>query len=417
MSVICTMVDSKPTPPDSDEHDATVREVPPELGEEVDRDMRQPPRKQIPTPRRQTRAEHPPSDGQQPRRTDLRDGDLDLAGLEEMIGVGVFEGVTEIDLSGNAFGDAGVAALCRSPHLSKLTVLRLAHNSLGDEALAALAGAAALTHLEVLDLSDNGIGPQGVAALAGSTHLLHLSELDLSRNPVGNTGAAALSRSTVLIGIKRLVLAQCQIGDAGMAAFGARTAMANTELLDLRGNGFGDKGAAEFARSQLVTNLKELRLSFNRIGPAGATALFQAGKLAPIHVLELNDNELGDKGAVAIARSFQLANLDRAVRAMMRPDVARLLFAEAVGIDAEGDAALRSFYESAAERLERALVLGQAMGVVRDGDMQVAARCLLGMLKEPVFEALLRGEDLDPERIVLELSRLLGVGLMKAPDA
>ena len=112
-----------------------------------------------------------------------------------------------------------------------------------------------------------------------------------------------------------------------------------------------------------------------------------------------------------------LANLDRAVRAMMRPDVARLLFAEAVGIDAEGDAALRSFYESAAERLERALVLGQAMGVVRDGDMQVAARCLLGMLKEPVFEALLRGEDLDPERIVLELSRLLGVGLMKAPDA
>src|SRR5262245_45874415 len=37
------------------------------------------------------------------------------------------------------------------------------------------------------------------------------------------------------------------------------------------------------------------------------------------------------------------ANLDRLVRALMAEDVARVLFAEAMGIDAEGDAVLRQF--------------------------------------------------------------------------
>ena len=52
------------------------------------------------------------------------------------------------------------------------------------------------------------------------------------------------------------------------------------------------------------------------------------------------------------------SNVKNVVEAVMQPDVVRLL-AEAVGIDAEGDAALRNFY-TAAEVLATALATGHA---------------------------------------------------------
>lgn len=106
------------------------------------------------------------------------------------------------------------------------------------------------------------------------------------------------------------------------------------------------------------------------------------------------------------------ANLERLVRAIMAEDVARVLFTESVGIDAEADDALRAFYGEALARIERALLTGQSLGVVEQGDVAIKARCLLGMLKEPVLQASLFGEDLDPDRLVAELASLLGRGLL-----
>jgi len=105
------------------------------------------------------------------------------------------------------------------------------------------------------------------------------------------------------------------------------------------------------------------------------------------------------------------ANLVALVDVVMAPDVARLLFAEAVGIDAEGDEAVRAFYGSAVERIERALCLGQTMGVVRDGDMTLTARCLLGLVKEPVFQAALHQDPLDAKALIDELAALLTLGI------
>jgi len=107
-----------------------------------------------------------------------------------------------------------------------------------------------------------------------------------------------------------------------------------------------------------------------------------------------------------------VANLERLVRAIMAEDVARVLFNESVGIDAEGDDALRAFYGEALARIERALLTGQALGVVEPGDVAIRARCLLGMLKEPVTQARLFGDDLEPDRLVAELAGLLGRGLL-----
>ncbi len=107
------------------------------------------------------------------------------------------------------------------------------------------------------------------------------------------------------------------------------------------------------------------------------------------------------------------ANLGHIVRAVMGHGVARVLFSEAVGIDAEGDGALRDFYDGALGRIEAALRTGQRLGVVREGDVVLRARCLLGFVKEPVFQAALRGESVDPEPLLEELVLLLGGGALR----
>ncbi len=107
------------------------------------------------------------------------------------------------------------------------------------------------------------------------------------------------------------------------------------------------------------------------------------------------------------------ANLDRLIRAITAEDVVRVLFAEAQGLDEEGDAALRAFYGQALARIEAALRTGQALGVVRDGDVKLLARCLLGLLKEPVVQASLFGEELDPGRLVAEITSVVGGGIVR----
>jgi AcrR family transcriptional regulator len=113
------------------------------------------------------------------------------------------------------------------------------------------------------------------------------------------------------------------------------------------------------------------------------------------------------------------------VRAMIRaivaaatePGVVRLLFTEAVGIDAEGDAAIRGFYDAAAARLERALETGVRLGVVADTDLRLSSRCLIGLLKEPLFQAGLRGEALDPDALTEVLLGLLSQGVLRPVGA
>lgn len=107
------------------------------------------------------------------------------------------------------------------------------------------------------------------------------------------------------------------------------------------------------------------------------------------------------------------ANLDRLVRAITAQDVCRVLFAESVGIDAEADEALRSFYGVALTRIERALHTGQALGVVRQGDVRLLARCLLGLLKEPVVQASLDREELDERALVEEIVGILRGGVLR----
>jgi AcrR family transcriptional regulator len=107
------------------------------------------------------------------------------------------------------------------------------------------------------------------------------------------------------------------------------------------------------------------------------------------------------------------ANVHNIVRSLLSMgDGARILFTDAAGIDAEGHAALREFYGGATERIARALRTGQILGVVRAGNVQITALCLLGMLKEPVYQSLLSGEGLDETALVDEILSILGGGVL-----
>ena len=107
-------------------------------------------------------------------------------------------------------------------------------------------------------------------------------------------------------------------------------------------------------------------------------------------------------------------NVQALVDAMQaQGDSARILFTDAAGIDAEASEVLRDFYGGAASRLERALLRGQALGIIRDGDMELTALCLLGMLKEPIYQALLRGRPIPTEQLVTEILAILGAGVLR----
>lgn len=107
------------------------------------------------------------------------------------------------------------------------------------------------------------------------------------------------------------------------------------------------------------------------------------------------------------------ANIVRLIEAVMQPEVPRLLFAEAVGIDAEGDEELRRFYDKAEERLAGSLKQGQLAGIVRPGNARLMARCMIGMVKEPVFLSALHGEHLDPHEFVAEFTATLAGGMLQ----
>jgi AcrR family transcriptional regulator len=106
------------------------------------------------------------------------------------------------------------------------------------------------------------------------------------------------------------------------------------------------------------------------------------------------------------------ANVVRLIHAITDEDVCRVLFGEALGLDEEGDDAMRAFYGGALSRIEVALRAGQGLGVVRAGDVGVQARMLLGLIKEPVVQASLEGRELDARVLAVEISSLLRVGLL-----
>ncbi|QJW96556.1 TIGR02996 domain-containing protein [Frigoriglobus tundricola] len=88
-------------------------------------------------------------------------------------------------------------ALCRSPHLPRLTYLQLCLTDFGDEGAEEVIASGVLKRLRVLDLSYGCMTDSGAIALAACSDLKNLSLLDLTMNSLTEVGIAALTATGV----------------------------------------------------------------------------------------------------------------------------------------------------------------------------------------------------------------------------
>ena len=140
-------------------------------------------------------------------------------------------------------------------------------------------------------------------------------------------------------------------------------------------------------------------------------AIFQAV------LIELMDDVVRAVAPIDVARSVPEQvrdNLRNVVTVLQEMgDDARILFTEAAGIDAEVTETLGEFYGSATARIERALRTGQELGLVHPCDVELTASCLLGLLKEPVFQGLLSRRPIRVDGLVDTIFAIVGGGLMR----
>lgn len=98
-----------------------------------------------------------------------------------------------------------------------------------------------------------------------------------------------------------------------------------------------------------------------------------------------------------------------------RPQMLRILLWEAVGLDAELDRKLDSFHQKMFALTQRSLETGVAMGLVRECDTALMARCVVGCLKEIMLSLLVRGdlECSDPAPLARGLLEFGARGLLR----
>jgi AcrR family transcriptional regulator len=108
------------------------------------------------------------------------------------------------------------------------------------------------------------------------------------------------------------------------------------------------------------------------------------------------DPSRGNAGVVAQME----ANVDAVLDCMLgNPAMLRVLLAEAVGLDPGFDKKLNEFYTSLLQMIKGSLELGVEMRVIRRVNTQVASLCILGSIKEVLYQIAM-GRKL-PERSVL----------------
>jgi AcrR family transcriptional regulator len=95
-------------------------------------------------------------------------------------------------------------------------------------------------------------------------------------------------------------------------------------------------------------------------------------------------------------------NIRRVVSTLLEdPATTKILLTDALGVDPAFDRRLRSFYDEVGKLMEESLREGQALGIVDVGDPAMFGIMTLGLVKELLYQAILRGWD-DPEEIIVK---------------
>jgi AcrR family transcriptional regulator len=94
-------------------------------------------------------------------------------------------------------------------------------------------------------------------------------------------------------------------------------------------------------------------------------------------------------------------NIRRIVRILLEDfATTKILLSDALGVDPAFDRKLLSFYDEMSNLLESSLRDGQALGVVREGDVRLMSWLTMGALKEVMFQIVQRGAVYDEDKLV-----------------
>jgi AcrR family transcriptional regulator len=94
-------------------------------------------------------------------------------------------------------------------------------------------------------------------------------------------------------------------------------------------------------------------------------------------------------------------NIRRVVRVLLDDRATtKILLTDALGVDPAFDQKVLSFYDEMSRMLEQSLANGQALQVVREGDVRMFSWLTMGAIKEVMFQIVQRGAAYDEDRLV-----------------
>ncbi len=174
------------------------------------------------------------------------------------------------------------------------------------------------------------------------------------------------------------------------------------QLLDASLQVFGKKGYHQTQISDIIQKAKVARgtfyLYFN-----GKREIF-AALMEELFARVASQVRTLPRDAVDQIPAQLLGNIERITSLLLdNPLLARLLFAEAMGLDKELDTQLRNFYSQILDYIRRGLKQGQEMDFVREGDITIMSIALLGSLKEILYQNLLGAEKINRSILMPEV--------------
>ncbi|QQR80147.1 MAG: hypothetical protein IPJ69_12600 [Deltaproteobacteria bacterium] len=227
------------------------------------------------------------------KKLSLNGCQLTVEALEALVNSGMLNGMTELDLSENDFGDVRDECLT-SLNCPTLEILVLRACELTDGGCIAL-GNSSMVRLKKLDINQNPrIGDQGICALVENSKALE--DIALGYTQVGRAGVEALSRLTNL---KRLHLIGHSKNKSAIAEALGRYEWPQLINLSFAESDLVDEDIENLFRG-VFPSLELLYLWNNQISDRGVQAVAQAN-IRTLIMLDLHLNFIGDAGAIALA--------------------------------------------------------------------------------------------------------------------
>jgi AcrR family transcriptional regulator len=120
--------------------------------------------------------------------------------------------------------------------------------------------------------------------------------------------------------------------------------------------------------------------------------------------------QIAEPKAIAAAVRANIEALCRTLQENL--PMGRVLLEQAVGINEAGREQLREFYLRVLNRIEKAIRVGQELGVVRGGDAGLIAVFLLAMVKESLYQQIIGTRSFPVTKVVDEIFQSVQHGLL-----